>query len=190
MKIRRSGRGPATALLGALLVAAAGLSCSPDRGESVAQVHAGAGAPSVPAEPAPDFTLEPLGGGPPVSLSALRGKIVVLDFWATWCPPCEFQVPDLNAFYDAHRRDSDVAIFGISVDTEDREAIQSWVAEKGVRYPILVGGEEVARQYGAVGFPTIFVVGPDGTLRERHSGLIETATLERALAAQRAPDAS
>jgi hypothetical protein len=94
-------------------------------------------------------------------------------------------VPELNRFYDAHRGDSDLAVFGISVDTEGVEVVKQWVAEQQVRYPILLGGEDLARRFGAQGFPTLFVVAPDGSVREQHVGLIETATLEAALAAER-----
>ena len=181
------GRGRVAAWLLVVLVGSA-LACSPDAGDSEARAAGRDG--GMPSEPAPGFTLDPLDGGEPVSLAALRGKTVVLDFWATWCPPCEFQVPELNAFYDAHRGDTDVAVFGISIDTEGREVVQQWVTEKGVRYPILMGGEDLARKYGAMGFPTTFVVGPDGGLVEHHVGLIETETLEKAVAAERRPDAS
>ncbi len=137
-------------------------------------------------EPAPAFSLQRLGGGEPVSLESLRGKTVILDFWATWCPPCEFQVPELNQFYDAHRADSDVAVFGISIDVEGTDVISAWVSEHDVRYPILLGDEALARKFGAVGFPTLYVIAPDGTLAEQHVGLIESATLESAVAARRA----
>ncbi|MBW2382851.1 MAG: redoxin domain-containing protein [Deltaproteobacteria bacterium] len=134
--------------------------------------------------PAPDFTLNQLGGGQ-VSLSELRGKTVVLDFWATWCPPCEFQVPELNRFYDAHRSDSDVVVYGVSVDFDGADVVEAWTTEKAVRYPILLDGESLARELGALGFPTLYVIGPDGHVRESHIGLIETETLEQAVATQR-----
>jgi len=133
---------------------------------------------------APDFTLDQLGGGR-VSSAELRGKTVVLDFWATWCAPCEFQVPELNAFYEAHRSDSDVVVYGVSVDSEESEVVQSWVDEKQVHYPILLDGEALARKFGALGFPTLFVVTPDGFVHASHTGLIESVTLEAALQAQR-----
>jgi peroxiredoxin len=140
-------------------------------------------------EAAPDFTLERLGGGS-VALDELRGKTVVLDFWATWCPPCEFQVPELNQFYDAHRSDSDVVVFGVSVDSDGPDVVQAWVDEKQVHYPILLGGEDLARKFGALGFPTLFVVTPDGHVHSRHTGLIEAQTLEEALQGQRGKESS
>lgn len=148
------------------------------------EAPAGDAAPAVADTLAPDFSLQRLGGGL-VRLSELRGKTVVLDFWATWCPPCEFQVLPLNQFYQAHRADGDLEVFGISVDNEGLEVVASWVAEKRVRYPILLGGEDLARRYGARGFPTLIVVGPDGQIHSQHVGLIETDTLEKALAEQR-----
>jgi thiol-disulfide isomerase/thioredoxin len=136
-------------------------------------------------QPAPEFYLERLGGGS-VQLSALRGRTVILDFWATWCPPCEFQVPELNAFFDAHREEGDVEVLGISVDTDGADVIGAWVAEKEVRYPVLMGDEDLARRYGAIGFPTLIIVSPSGAIDSVHVGLIESAELEAALSRLRA----
>jgi thiol-disulfide isomerase/thioredoxin len=129
---------------------------------------------------APGFALASLDGDL-VRSDELAGKTLVLDFWATWCPPCEFQVPELNRFWEAHQADGDVLVFGISVDTEGPEVVREWVTQKGVAYPILVGGEELARRFGALGFPTLYVVAPDGTIELSHVGLIELADLEGAL---------
>jgi len=138
---------------------------------------AGAGAPA--AEKAPDFTLERLEGDA-VTLSELRGQPVIIDFWATWCPPCEFQVPELNAFYQDHRER--VEVLGVSVDTEGPEVVEAWTEEKGVEYPILLGDEDLARRFGAVGFPTLVIVDAKGRIDSRHVGLVERADLDRAVA--------
>jgi peroxiredoxin len=144
----------------------------------------GAGGNAVPSsEMAPDFTLDLLRGGS-VTLSDLRGKVVVIDFWATWCPPCEFQVPELNSFYEDHRASGQVEVLGISVDTDGPDVVGEWTSEKEVRYPILIGDEALARQFGAVGFPTLIIVAPDGSIDSRHVGLIERQELEDALARQ------
>ena len=150
---------------------------------------AGEDGSEVAREMAPDFTLERLQGGS-VTLSELRGKTVIIDFWATWCPPCEFQVPELNAFYDAHAASGRVEVLGVSVDTDGPEVVGEWTDDKGVRYPILMGDEDLAKRFGALGFPTLVIVAPDGTIDSRHVGLIERAQLEEALARQRAPESS
>jgi peroxiredoxin len=138
-------------------------------------------AAGVQRELAPDFTLPTLDGGE-VSLSDLRGKTVIIDFWATWCPPCEFQVPELNAFYDAHAASGNVAVLGISVDSEGPDVVAAWAREKGIRYQVLLGDEDLARRFGALGFPTLVIVAPDGSIDTRHVGLIERSQLEEALA--------
>ena len=140
----------------------------------------------VPRQLAPDFSLPLLGSDREISLESLRGKVVIIDFWATWCLPCEFQVPELNAFFEAHRTDSDVALFGVSIDLEGPEVVAQWVAEKGVRYPILLaGGVDLAQKFGADGFPTVVIIRGDGTIDSRHGGLIQLTELEEILSAIR-----
>lgn len=133
--------------------------------------------------PAPDFSLQDLTGNA-VSLSSLRGRVVILDFWATWCPPCEFQIPVLSAFADGHRGEP-VDVIGISVDTDGPEVVAAYAAEHKVRYTILMGSEALARDFGAPGFPALIVVSPDGNIHSRHVGLIEQAELEEIVAAAR-----
>ncbi|MED5261264.1 MAG: TlpA disulfide reductase family protein [Myxococcota bacterium] len=127
------------------------------------------------------FRLEQLGGGE-VELADWSGKPVILDFWATWCPPCEYQVPELNALYQAHREANDVGIFGISIDEDGPEIVSEWVAEKGVDYPILLSDGDLARQYGAVGFPTFVLIAPDGRVDWTHAGVIDREDIESRLA--------
>ena len=169
------------ALLGLLLAA-----CSPagDGGEGGA-----AGGSEPAAEPAPDFALPDLDGRT-VHLSGFLGKAVVIDFWATWCPPCLFQVPELNAFWKKHRDAGDVVVIGVAVDVEGAKVVGPWVAEQKVEYPILLGDEELARRFGAQGFPTLALVRPDGTLDSLHVGLVELAQLEELLAPLRAAAAA
>jgi cytochrome c biogenesis protein CcmG/thiol:disulfide interchange protein DsbE len=123
-----------------------------------------------------------------VSLAALRGKTVVLDFWATWCPPCEFQIPILNEFYLQHRGRG-VEVIGVSVDTAGPDAVREYAEKHGAQYPIVMGSEALAREYGAPGFPSLVVVAPDGTFATVHVGLIEIPELEQAIqdAAARQP---
>lgn len=163
-------------LLVALLAAGVFTSCS-DFGDKEN--------PAKPREVAPAFSLPLLGADTRVSLESQQGKTVIIDFWATWCVPCEFQVPELNAFHEAHRADSDVALFGVSIDDDGPEVVAEWTAEKGVRYPILLASDELARQYGVEGFPTVVVIRGDGTIDSRHAGLVQVVDLEEILSAIR-----
>ena len=154
-------------------------SCAPDEGGGSSR---GNGANSLVA---PDFTLPDLEGRP-VSLADFRGKTVVIDFWATWCPPCIFQVPELNEFWRDHRESGEVVVIGVAVDVEGAEVVAPWVAEQNVEYVILIGDENLAREFGAMGFPTLVIVTPDGRLDSLHVGLIEKAELEEIVAPLRA----
>jgi len=131
-------------------------------------------------ELAPAFDLERLRGGR-VTLEGLRGQTVLLDFWATWCPPCVLEIPELNALYEAHR-EAGVEVLAISVDGDDREELALWADEHGVRYPVALGDTEVARQYGAFQFPFHILIGPDGHVLERLTpGFHDLSELEELL---------
>lgn len=172
-----------TVLLAALLTAA----CGPTGSEGGASAGDDASAEET-RELAPDFMLNDL-SGTPVRLEELRGKVVVLDFWATWCPPCEFQIPILNQVYEAHREVGDVEILGISVDTEGPDVVQEYIAKHQAAYPILMGSESLARTFGAPGFPSLIVVDPSGRIADVHVGLIEALELEEVIATVKGEDA-
>lgn len=133
-----------------------------------------------------DFTLPDLDGAD-VNLADHRGKVAIVDFWATWCPPCLFQVPELNKLDAAHAEAGDLAVIGVSVDVEGVEVVRPWVAENQVGYSIVLGDERLAREFGAVGFPTLAVVRPNGTIHSLHVGLVEYDELEELVAAAQAP---
>ena len=152
--------------------------CSPS--EESAAPPAAVEAASIEAFEAPELFLPKLGGGD-VALADLKGKIVVVDFWATWCGPCEESIPVLNEFYEAHRA-SGVEVYGIATDADGAEVVAPWIAERDVRYPILIGDYELAQRFGAPGLPVSFFLAPDGRVIERHIGFLEVADLEQSLA--------
>lgn len=122
-------------------------------------------APSTEAELAIPFELERLDGSR-VALSDLRGKFVLIDFWATWCPPCVLEIPELNAFYEKYRG-SAVEVLAVAVDALEPSELAAWTEEHGIGYPVALGDEELARRYGATAFPYHVFLSPDGRVIER-----------------------
>jgi len=116
---------------------------------------------------APAFTLVDL-NGKSVSLSDFRGKIVVLNFWATWCPPCRREIPD---FIDLQKEygSRSVQIVGIALD--EPEKVQAFARQNGMNYPVLLGSDEVSMKYGGIeGIPTTFIIDKNGRIVNRFEG--------------------
>ncbi len=141
-----------------------------------------------PLGPAPEFVLPLLGGGE-VELAKLRGKTVILDFWATWCAPCEVQMPILDALW-REQGDGRLMVVGISVDTDPPATVARWVEERGIGYPIAVGDQELAMRYGILGFPSLVFIDPEGRIQLRHTGVLSQEEIEDQLEAiqSAAPD--
>jgi thiol-disulfide isomerase/thioredoxin len=134
-----------------------------------------------PAGPAPPFALPDLDGRE-VTLAEHAGRVVVVDFWATWCEPCKHQIPVLNRFQREH---PDVAVLGVAVDAGGREAVAPFAEEHDIQYPVLLGSESLARDYGVPGFPALVVVDAAGLLDSLHLGVITPEELEEAVAQAR-----
>ena len=119
---------------------------------------------------APDFVLTDLQGRS-VKLSDLRGKAVVLNFWATWCPPCKEEIP---WFVDLQKRygEQGLQIVGVSMDDDgDQKSVAKFAAENSINYPILLGKENVAAQYGGIDYlPTTFYIDRSGVVLDRVFG--------------------
>ncbi len=141
-----------------------------------------AGLPAAPAvgHPAPDFTLVTV-TGETFSLSALNGKPVVLNFWATWCPPCRAELPELQAA--GSRYGDQVIIAGVN-QAEPPDDVRAFAGQLGLTYPIpLDEAAVVSRQYAVRSLPTTFFIDRRGIIRRIQSGPVTEATLAQALGA-------
>jgi peroxiredoxin len=130
--------------------------------------------------PAPDFALTTL-DGKQVSLASYRGKTLVINIWATWCPPCREEMPDLIKSY-APLAKQNVAFLGVDT-TEEAPIVRAYAAAKGLPYAQAVEGSKAfARDYDIAYFPTTLVIDPQGVLRARYIDVIAPAQLERFVA--------
>jgi len=130
--------------------------------------------------PAPDFTLTDLDGNT-VRPSGFRGKVVFLNFWATWCPPCRAEMPEMEEVYQAYK-DKDVVIIGVDL-RESMSSVQSFVEENGYNWTFVVDSTgEVARDYMVTGIPSSFFIDKDGIIRALQVGAMSKITMEANLA--------
>lgn len=124
--------------------------------------------PEPESKPAPDFEAKAL-DGKTLRLSGLRGKVVLLDFWATWCGPCEETIPHLLELYRLHGARG-LEIVGISVDDTDSD-VPPFVAQHGMRYPVVVDSDkDLLELYGVRSIPTSVLVDREGRIRGRWLG--------------------
>jgi peroxiredoxin len=133
---------------------------------------------SVSGLPAPDFALKDVNGHA-FRLSDLRGKAVVLNFWATWCPPCKIEIP---WFVDLQKQYGPEGLQIVGVDMDDNakpEEIAAFVKNMSINYTVLMGNDQVGDQYGGVqALPTTFYIGRDGKLVSRVYGLVSHSEVE------------
>jgi cytochrome c biogenesis protein CcmG, thiol:disulfide interchange protein DsbE len=130
---------------------------------------------------APDFTLTTF-DGQEFRLSDQRGKIVIINFWASWCPPCRAETPLLNASFD--RLGDDVVLIGVDV-WDSESAAREFVEEYRVRYPVMRDGDgRVAIEYGVSGVPETFVIDADGRVIARLPGEVKSLEQLRGMVAE------
>jgi|SRR5579884_3209408 len=155
-----------------------------------------AGGPSVKPDrdrkTAPDFTLKDA-NGTSVKLSDYRGKVVLLDFWATWCGPCKIEIPWFMEFEREYKHRG-FAVLGVSMDEGGWETVKPYIEERKMNYRVLMGTEAVGDEYGGVdALPTTLLIDRDGRIATVHKGL-ETGKdgfkheIERLLNADMAPE--
>jgi peroxiredoxin len=129
-------------------------------------------APVAETRAAPSFDLPALDGGR-VSLASLKGKVVVLDFWATWCGPCIAEIPDYAEF-TRRNQGRGVEVVGVVVDSGDPQEIQDFVREHRISYRQLLGNEETIESFGGnYGLPTTYVIDRQGLIRKKVMGAVK-----------------
>jgi cytochrome c biogenesis protein CcmG/thiol:disulfide interchange protein DsbE len=123
---------------------------------------------------APDFTLVGPAGNK-VSLSDYKGKVVIVDFWATWCPPCRKGIPDLVDIQTEFG--NKVAVIGISVDTETKDQVASFIESFNINYTVLFATPDVVQSYGNIeSIPTSFIIDKNGNIVNQYVGLTPKET--------------
>ncbi len=129
-----------------------------------------------PAGLAPGFTLKTL-EGQEIILSQLKGKVVVLDFWATWCGPCRESIPHLVQLYN-NNRENGFELVGMAVDKGDVETVRKFVKSMDIPYPIVVAPDDVVKSYRVNSIPATILIDKEGNIRERITGFNSTIAQE------------
>jgi thiol-disulfide isomerase/thioredoxin len=133
-------------------------------------ILAGCSTPSKPASAVPQFSLSSL-EGKTVAMKDLSNKVVIVDFWATWCGPCREEIPHLNELY-SELKGKGLEIVGISMDTDGTDGVKDFAREFRIQYPIVMGDEKVAESFGGIiGLPTTFVIDRQGKIAKKYIGL-------------------
>lgn len=117
---------------------------------------------------APDFKLTTL-EGQEIALTLLKGKVVILDFWATWCGPCREAIPHLIALQKDYQ-DQGLIIIGMNVDKGELDVVRRFVKSLEIPYPIIPAPEELVRSYGVTALPTSVLIDKEGKIREKIVG--------------------
>jgi peroxiredoxin len=126
-----------------------------------------------------NFTLKDV-SGKAVNLASFKGKVILLDFWATWCPPCKVEIPGFVDLY-AKYKDRGFVVVGLSVD-DTIDLLKPFVAQYRMNYPVLLGlgNDAIQDAYGPIwGLPTTFVIGRDGKICKKHMGLTSKEQFEK-----------
>jgi thiol-disulfide isomerase/thioredoxin len=128
-------------------------------------------------EKAPPFLLRDI-NGKIVSTSDWKGKVVILNFWATWCPPCREEIPELVQLQAKYK--DKLEIVGVSEDDDELEKVVKFAQQHGMNYPIVMATPELIADYGGVpALPTSFLIDPQGRVMQKHTGLYEYEVYER-----------
>jgi len=132
--------------------------------------------------PAPAWKLKDV-DGKVVSSEDFKGKVVVVDFWATWCPPCRTEIPGYVQLQKKYAADG-LVIVGISVDTDGPEVVRKFMKEVGINYPIVMADDQIQDLFAPIqGYPTTLIIDRDGKIRDRKLGREPTEQYEKRILA-------
>jgi peroxiredoxin len=139
-------------------------------------------APSASAHsPAPPFSLTGI-NGKPLNLADYKGKVVLLDFWATWCAPCKVEIPHFIAMQNKYGAQG-LQIIGLSIDDEAKP-VRQFYQKMGMNYPVALADETLAGQYGGIlGLPIAFIIDRDGRITAKHVGETSPEVFEKEVTA-------
>jgi cytochrome c biogenesis protein CcmG/thiol:disulfide interchange protein DsbE len=127
--------------------------------------------------PAPDFNLKDA-TGKDVTLADLKGKVVLVNFWATWCEGCQVEIPWFVEFQKEYAGRG-LVVVGISMDDDGWKSVKPWIEKKKVNYPIVIGTEGLGKQYGLLSMPLTALVDREGKIADVHQGIVDKMATEQ-----------
>lgn len=137
--------------------------------------------PARAAKKIPVFSGETVNGQGKFDSASLQGKVVLVNFWATWCPPCRKEIPSLMKLQDKYR-DKGLVVLGVSMDEGGRTMVGNFLEKQGVKYPVIIGDGSLAKGFGGViGVPASFLVDRKGELVRRYDGFATEEELRQEL---------
>jgi len=125
---------------------------------------------------APAFTQNDSAGAP-LRLSDYKGKVVLLNFWATWCHGCKLEIPWFMEF-ESRLKDSGLAVIGVSMDDDGWKSVKPYLELKKLNYPVVIGNQALAKQYGLASMPMTVLIDRNGKIAALHTGVVDKAACE------------